>query len=128
MISKKKISNEYSQNLQKYIKKEYERKNERHLLGYFLSPDNRKSVSVSVNDDLMNAITKIIPEGKGADRFFVYVAFKKGRVLVTNDRRDIIDERGQIGERKRKLFKNTKKYRSDGKSDILTSQAAYDKL
>ena len=121
-----KIKNEYYQNLVKYINNQDEDSIERQLLEYFfINSDNQKSIPVKLKDDLMVSITKIIPARKGADRFYVYVAFKNGKYLVTNDRRDMIDESNKQGQKRKALLKNTKKYRPRG-ANILTSQEAYD--
>lgn len=89
---------------------------ERFLLLYWLNPDNHKKVVVDMTDELMSAITEVIPVRKGADRFYIYVAFKKKRILVTNDRKDILNQRGRMTN-----------IRPQG-ADILDSQEAQDRL
>ena len=130
MDDKKRITAEYSNKIEKILdKKDVEIKGEIRVLGtvysYFM--DNKEIVPVDFLDPLMTAITKIIPANKGADRFFVYVAFKKGRILITNDRKDMIDEGNQAGKRRQKLLQKTKKYRLK-EANILTSATAYEKL
>ena len=67
-----------------------ETRNERYLLRYCLNAP-RRIVELDALDDLMKAIESVINEpGKDADRTFVYVAFKIGRILITNDMRDIV--------------------------------------
>ena len=64
----------------------------------------------------------------GTDINFVYIAFKTGRLLITNDRRNIIDER-KGDEKRRKELRNFSKTSGRVKgSDILTSKEAYDIL
>ncbi|MDE0119053.1 MAG: hypothetical protein OXM55_03485 [Bdellovibrionales bacterium] len=131
---KQKITSQYSVKLQEYFKNKQERKEFKLLKSFFeyCLVNRKEEVPVNLSDNLMTAINKIVPEHKGADRFFVYVAFKKSRVLVTNDQKDIIDEGNKRGERRKKLLKSTKKYRPSDKqgkkSDILTSKEAYNKL
>lgn len=66
---------------------------ERVLLVNWLSVDNRETVTVDMDDALMLDITEIIPEKEDPDRFYVYVAFKRGRILVTNDGENILGQR-----------------------------------
>ena len=134
--NKRKILGEYNNKIPRYFKKANEAKNERFLLDYFIKNlQQHEKISVNLEDNLMTAIKKIVPENKGADRYFVYVAFKKGRVLVTNDRADFIDEGNQTEEKKRKLLKIQKKYFKkhkkqyqedyENQADILTSAEAW---
>ena len=127
---RRKIIKEYFQHLPEYLKDTNDRMGEGKLLFHFLKTENYKIIQVDLSDNLMSAIKKIVSKHKRADRFFVYVAFKKSRVLVTNDQKDIIDEGTKCGERRRKLLKNTKQYRprGEGKADILTSQEACNRL
>ena len=124
---KKKIIHEYLQNFQEYLKYESDRMGEGRLLFHFFKKENHKIVCVDPSDSLMSSIKQIIPRQEVTDMFFVYVAFKKNRTLVTNDRKDIIDEGTKYGERRRKLIRKTKQYRPSGernKAKILTSQEA----
>ena len=96
---------------------------ERVLLRNFF--ENTKLVEVEVNqtDNLMVSIKGIIEvrEGKPVtDRFFVYVAFRKDRVLVTNDSCDILNNKEELKHKAKKL-------RLRG-ADILSSQEAYEKI
>lgn len=123
---KDKIVNEYKSCLLSYMEKTTvdEGKAERIILRYWLLPQNKGAIHeiVLVNqlDDLMTAITELIPPTKRKDRFYVYVAFKKGRVLVTNDHKDIVDHKAEL---KRK----TKSFRLNG-ADIVDSREAYNRL
>ena len=97
------------------------------LLRYFLLlPGNSKVVDIDQKDNLMVSIKGIIGMRKGepvTDHFFVYVAFKKERVLVTNDRDDILSKKKELkrGARKAKTLKLKG-------ADILSSQEAYKKI
>jgi len=103
--NRRKIINEYLQNLPEYLKYKNDRMGEGTLLFHFLKIENHEVIHVDLSDNLMSAIKKIIPEHKKTDRFFVYVAFKRNKIFVTNDRKDIIDEGTKYGERKRKLLR-----------------------
>ena len=82
-----------------------------YTLKYWSNPDRIKlEVNVSQQDNLMTAIKRIIPDrdrGKiscAIDRLFVYVAFDSDRVLVTNDRRDILGGKTARGGRRTQLL------------------------
>ena len=105
-----------------------ETSNERYLLRYCLNAP-RRIVELDALDDLMKAIESVIDEpDKDADRTFVYVAFKIGRILITNDMRDIV--RGTASEspqRRYRLLEATVGLRPDD-ADLLTSQEAHSKI
>jgi len=87
--------------------------------------DNRKRVSVSNNDPLMTAIKGVITEHEAVDRIIVYVAFKSDRILITNDRRHIIEGGPRERSKRRKtLLRNTRRHRPNKKSEILSSTEA----
>ena len=120
---KKRIVKEYGQRLINYMNKTAGDNPNRILLAYWFSRDNMEVVCVAANDKLMTAIKDIIlvKSGKAVtDRFYVYVAFKKGGILVTNDNEDILKNREEL---KRK----TKNFCPRGR-DIMTSQQAWDGL
>ena len=122
------------------IRREYERHiepmfrgnsvvgNELYLLSHWMKPEVQAKVSVSRKDDLMRAIREVIVERpKQADRTFVYVAFKLGRTLMTNDEADIVY--GPVREanwtsRRDRLLRATRQVCPDG-ADILTSREAF---
>ena len=122
---------EYNKRIRQYIKEAYERQDERYILLYFIDRQNHKEVPVSYANDLMSAILKVISEKKDPDRYFVYVAFNKDRVLITNDRKDMIDsdrKKGKKeGETRDKLRKIAKQY-NFFKADIFDSKEAWKKL
>ncbi len=100
-----------------------EGKAERILLKHWFSIENQKVVDIKPQDALMRAIRSIIrPEAQKrvTDGFFVYVAFKIGKVLVTNDHNDIVN-------RKAALKRKTKRFCQEG-ADIMSSQEAYNNL
>lgn len=122
---KSRIRGEYYDRLSPYVNSSLQRgRAESVLLRYFLLlPENSKVVNVNQKDDLMESIKGVIEVQKGkpvTDRFFVYVAFKKERVLVTNDSRDILSKR-------KELKGKAKKRRLEG-ADILSSQEAYERI
>ena len=101
------------------------------LLRYWivLQIDKRKRVCVSDNDPLMITIKGIIAKGEAVDCTFVYVAFKCGRILITNDREHIIEGRPKKRtERRKTLLKNTRKHRPNQRSEILSSSEAVARL
>ena len=121
---KSRIRGEYYECLSPYVNSSLQwGRAEWKLLRYFLLPENSKVVDIDQKDNLMVSIKGIIGVQKGesvTDRFFVYVAFKKERVLVTNDSDDILSK-------KKELKRKTKKLRLKG-TDILSSQDAYKRI
>ena len=105
-----------------------ETRNERYLLRYCLNAP-RRVVKLDESDNLMRTISEVISEcGKRADRTFVYVAFKLGRTLVSNDMRDIVSgPRSEHTPRRDRLLGDTAGIRPEG-AGILTSREAHDKI
>ncbi len=129
---KDRIVNEYSQKIERILDEKDEMGDAVKILGttYLYFMDHKQPVPVVSHDSLMTAIKSIIKKKKKSsvtDRFFVYVAFKSDRILITNDKKDMIDERNQKGKRKQKLLKMAKK-QSLKRADILTSESACEKL
>ena len=126
------ISNEYETRIIPAIKTSDERDNERYLLNYWFGQWNnaeRHVVVVNRRDRLMVAIEKVISGRKQVDRTFVYVAFKIGKVLISNDEKDIVrgpTRKRKLPSRRRRLLRKTKKLRPDG-ADIITSEKAHAK-
>ena len=102
--------------------------NERYMLRYCLNAP-RRVVTLNELDDLMKAIEEVIYESdKDADRTFVYVALKIGRVLISNDMRDIVRGHRQAQTwRRDRLLLNTEGLRSTG-ADIMTSREAHSRI
>ena len=106
-----------------------ETRNERYLLRYCLNAP-RRTVALNELDDLMKAIARVICEpDKGIDRTFVYVALRIGRILISNDMRDIVQGHGGETQawRRDRLLRITEEIRPEG-ADILTSLEAYEKI
>ncbi len=103
---------------------------------FVIGIDARKRVDVNLSDELMGEIDKIIRRSERIDKIFVYVAFKNGRILTTNDENDIVTGYPKEGNARRERLKNsTKRHRrrlqnnsGNDKSDILTSKEAHEKL
>jgi len=126
---KGRITREYYSQLQKKLDNEDNTSGRATLLEHWIGSENHHLVAVDFNDGLMGKINKIVPtppKGKrNTDRILVYVAFKKYRILITNDRKDIIDCGNLIDERRKKLRRIRG---SKSGADILTSKEAYAKL
>lgn len=117
------IMGEYDRRLLPYVKPRQEVGAESVLLKIFFENAKLVEVDISQTDKLMVSIKGIIGMRKGEpviDHFFVYVAFKKERVLVTNDRGDILNNR-------KGLKRKAKTLRLKG-ADILNSQEAYERI
>ena len=85
-----------------------------------MDPARHKPVCVNETDDLWNAMIAIIDDLNEVDQRLVYVAFCKGKLLVSNDNDDIISQRGL-------LFEKTEGKREKG-SDIMDSQQAFNTI
>ena len=97
-----------------------------YLLQYFMNANFHRKVTVDPQDRLMAAIREVIFErSKNADRTFVYVAFRQGRWLISNDITDIVEGSARESTpRRHRLLRKTRRLRTDG-ADILTSHQAY---
>lgn len=131
------IEGQYARRLKPKFKKSWDEGYARYVfkLCFGHSSNPRKRVNVDLRDDLMTIIKKILKKSETIDKIMVYVAFKEGRVLITNDKNDIVEgpskERGRRCARLKKAAKKVRRKfraRADDKSDILTSQQAYGKL
>lgn len=120
------IASEYQQQLGRRLGESDNVGNEIQILRYWILRAQRHQVAVNDDDDLMNAIYDIITEdSENVDRTFVYVAFRQGTTLVSNDLRHIV--RGPADEsvpRRQRLISSTQGLRPEG-TDILTSQEAH---
>lgn len=119
--NKRKIFGEYKRHILPLFKQMDEGHPDSRLLTYWFLPDNRKTVPINMTGELMTAITKVIPLEKGQDRFYAYVALHEGRVLVTNDKKDILSKRAE-------LLKIKVHPRLPKGAEILSSQQAYCRL
>lgn len=128
--SKGRIEGEYDNRLGRLIECAPEGP-QRQILEYWINVCHRYKVDLKFDDQLMGGIESVIREPKETvDRIFVYVAFKSGRHLITNDRLHIVDgPEKKKGHRRAKLLKILKKRgRNIRAVDILTSCEAYTKF
>ena len=92
-----KIVKEYNYHLNKpKFKKKYDKKDEVHIMGYWINPDIRKKVSVVKNGLWTNIEGVILEPQEEVDRILVYIAFISKRVLISNDYAHITNRRGQL--------------------------------
>ena len=122
------IAGEYDNQLAQMMKSADDTRNDLNILRYWMNPDRRQKVAFSGNDRLFNAIKQVIHEqAETVDRILVYVAFKAGTTLISNDEIHIVvgppRERRQ-GQRRTRLLNSTRRLRPDG-ADILTSREAH---
>ena len=128
------ILKEYSHHIGQVIKRADVNGNEMSVMRYWLtlilSPNSLKVTQVS-RDRLMTAIERVIHErNEKVDRIFVYVAFKQGTLLISNDETHIVvGPPPELGKRQRRdrLLRTTNKWRPSG-AIILTSKEAHDKI
>ena len=128
---KRRIENEYKNRIEPMFRNESEKSIQQLLLlrYWIVFHINKRRVSVSNSDQLMRAIRGIITEHEAVDRIFVYLAFKCGRILITNDRRHIIKGGPkEKSERRKVLLQKTRNYRPKQKSEILSSSEAVARL
>ena len=114
------INNEYLNRLKPRIKESHY-KNYDFIFRYFFNQHtNEIQVPVVHNDTLMTKIKEIIPN-VSRDRVFIYVAIKKDKVLITNDRSDILNEGSKRYARRNQLLKmaNQQGYKSANIYDSL---------
>lgn len=113
------ISAEYAHHLREEKLNAKQRGNEAQILKYWMNPASRKKVDVDKNDSLWRAIFSVIPEqNEEPDRVFVYVAFKKGRILICNDLKHVIKRRNDL-----KLCYNPSTIPAG--ADVMPSSEAY---
>ena len=128
--SKNRIWGEYANRLTLNNPSAYVRLNEAEILEYWLEYAPKCSLRVNLSGELMTVIKGVIFEEEAVDRILVYVALSKGKTLVSNDRRHIVDgpswESSQRPRRNRLLRKSRSKRPQGGK--ILTSLEAFDRI
>ena len=115
------ILKEYDRHLNRpEFRERFEGKNEAYILYYWMHPDIRKKVTV-MNDNLRAAILNTIPEEQEeADRIFVYIAFVKGRILISNDDKHIIRRRDELRDVTRNLCPKG--------GDVMSSRTAINQM
>ena len=114
------ISKEYKHHLQPEKLEANQKTNEAQIIRYWMHLAPREKVSVDQETQLWDKINRIIYEenlGEEIDRTFVYVAFNKGRILISNDRTHIVNRREQL--------KSSCVGYCPAESDIMTSKEAY---
>lgn len=95
----KEISSEYTRHLTPEKLKTQQKKDEAQLIKYWMRFAPRKKIDVDKDSQLWKAIYGIITEkGKGeeVDRVFVYVAFNEGRILISDDKKHIVNRRKKL--------------------------------
>lgn len=122
---KERIHGEYLQHVIPLVQKGKYIGNERSIMRFWfmVDPLPRHVVSLDTKESLMKAIRNIMPRDS-RDRIFVYVAFKEGKILISNDEADIVD-------RRQRLLNDTRQIRrriGSSDADILTSQEAHDRI
>lgn len=120
------IEAEYSNRIERRIKEAQDKGYDSIFRYYFVAQTTRKQVRVKHNDELMSKIKSIVGNVP-RDHIFIYVAIKKDKVLVTNDRNDILDEGNSRYKRRNKLLSIAKKQQLKS-ARIYDSQEAYGKL
>ncbi len=114
------IKGEYLDRLIPRIKESYDKGYNFIFRYYFTQYTKELQVSVEQNDALMTKIKEIIPN-VSRDRVFIYVALIKDKVLITNDRKDILDKGNIRNKRRNQLLKmaNQQGYKSANIYDSL---------
>lgn len=116
------IFSEYRRHLNEEFLQLRQRKSEAQIIKYWLRFAPKQSVTVNKNEQLWDAIYKIVPEDQEEiDRIFIYVAFKKGRILLSNDFKHIVNRRDQL----KSCY--TKGFCSKG-ADVMGSKEAYHRV
>ena len=118
------IKKEYQNRIKPLILRQLENPMHRVVLQYSLAPENYEKKAINGGDDLMRTIRNIMPVREGVDKIFVYLILKNGKVLITNDRADIIDDGVKKDERRRNLLTISKRAGRKNGAQILTSKEA----
>lgn len=116
------ILEEYKTHLQPKRLEAKERWDEAQILKYWMFHAPTKKIVVDKSGLLWKAILEAIPEQEEeTDRIFVYVAFKKGRILISNDRKHIVNRRPKL------MVCRKNGYCGSG-ADVMCSREAYGKI
>lgn len=123
------VSGEYRNRIEPIIRESDDTRDEIYILRYWILNCPRLATKLVLNDALMTAIRDVIVElDQAVDRILVYVALRQGKVLISNDRMNIVlGPPSESTERRRRLLRNTRHFRS-GDADILTSLEAYARI
>ena len=121
------IFGEYDHRIGPIIRKSDDVRNEIYLLRYWILNAPRLPTPVVGNDELMTKIRQVIIEpGEAVDRIFCYVAMRNGRLLISNDRMNIvIGPPSESPPRRVRMINSTRSLRLPPGAGILTSQEAY---
>jgi len=120
------IFNEYNQRLKRRLEKLGDKQKEggaeRTLASWIINPCFHFKVPIKNHPELMRIIERYAPrEQPNNDKYFVYVAFAKGRTLVTNDPgilKNAVKLRNSTKRARRKIHRN------EDQSGILCSSSA----
>ena len=118
------IFGEYCRQLVPTIHNADDSREEIYILRYWILNAPRLRVSVT-RDQLMIQIRKVIIEFENTDRTFVYVAFKQGTALVTNDRSHIVDGPGSGSTFRRDILRKKTAKLCPQTARIMTSEEAH---
>ncbi len=123
------IAGEYNNRIGPIIRKSDDIREAIYILRYWVLNCPRLATRLVLNDALMKAIRGVIVElDQAVDRIFVYVALRQGRVLISNDRMNIVEgPPSESPERRHRLLQDTSKFRT-GDADILTSLDAHARI
>ncbi len=123
-----KIWGEYTTEISNKMRNGYNNPNYNELLRGWLHPERElKTVDIGQHNEVREAIQRIIGRGNTKDAAFVCVAIVEDRVLVTNDRRDILDGGNKRDARRGQLLEIARK-RGSRSAKIYGSQEAYKNL
>ena len=121
------IAGEYDHQITPRIRSSDDTRNEIYILRYWMEVVPRRKVGLDNGDRLMQEIRDVVVElSENVDRIFVYVAFKTGKILITNDLMHIVEGPDtESTPRRQRLLRSTRRLRHRD-ADILTSREAYD--
>lgn len=122
---RQRILAEYNDRTVPLFKNQRTDSSKRFLIQYWTQDCKKYRVSVEHSSELIKKIKKVLPQGEGTDAVFVFVVFRCGGTLLTNDRDDIIDEGSKRNARRTKLLRIKERNMN---SEILTSKEAFDAL
>lgn len=121
---KGRIFGEYCHQLEPIIRNIDDSRDEKYILRYWINNAPQYRVSVT-RDRLMIQIQNVIIESENTDRTFVYVAFKQGTVLVTNDCIHIVKGPGRGSTFRRDILRKKTAKLCPQTAGIMTSEEAH---
>ena len=107
MDNKNRIAGEYNNRIGPMIRRADDTLDEIFVLRYWILNAPRTVTELDMGDSLMTAIKQVIHEQtETVDRILVYVAFKVGSTLISNDRMHIVDgPPNESAPRRRRLLR-----------------------